>query len=166
MTVIEQSEVETFLGFPIVTKAEPYVPTPGRFTGGRPVDGAGGVAAGSSTSLLIAAVIVSAFLVILIIIALLFLMHRTGSKNGGRGGLAAALKQRKLMSGTPTSATSGPSQGLSQDKTSLAGSVRKLISYRFFNEKACPVFQALIIVEGRSLNGGPSHQRGSWRATC
>ena len=123
MTVIEQSEVETFLGFPVVTKAEAYVPTPGRFTGGRPGD-ATAAAAGGSTSLLIAAVIVSAFLVIVIIIALLFLMHRTGSKSGG-GGLAAALKQRKLMSGTPTSATSGPSQGLgSQDKTSLAGSVR------------------------------------------
>ena len=124
MTVIEQSEVETFLGFPVVTKAEAYVPTPGRFTGGHPGDATAAAAAGGSTSLLIAAVIVSAFLVIVIIIALLFLMHRTGSKSGG-GGLAAALKQRKLMSGTPTSATSGPSQGLgSQDKTSLAGSVR------------------------------------------
>ena len=55
------------------------------------------------------------------------IVDRTKSGSGHEGeGSGDVRKQRKLRSGTPTSATSGPSQvGMaSQDKTSLAGSVR------------------------------------------
>ena len=107
---VENNDVENMLGFPLVTKAEPYVPRASPYTDRHPVENAG------HTSLLIAAVIISAFLVILVLIALMFLMKKNG---------ASGLKHRKLM-GTPTSATSGPtnSQGASQGQTSLAGSVR------------------------------------------
>ena len=56
MQIIEDVEMKTLLGFPVVTKAEPYVPPPSRWTA--PVDGSGlGSPVGSGggqTSLLIA----------------------------------------------------------------------------------------------------------------
>ena len=56
MQIIEDVEMKTLLGFPVVTKAEPYVPPPSRWTA--PVDGSGlgspVGSAGGQTSLLIA----------------------------------------------------------------------------------------------------------------
>ena len=56
MQIIEDVEMKTLLGFPVVTKAEPYVPPPSRWTA--PVDGAAGLGSvgsgGGQTSLLIA----------------------------------------------------------------------------------------------------------------
>lgn len=90
-------DVETMLGFPLVTKAEPYVPRAEKYTGTSSVPTSGS----SHTSLLIAAVIISAFLVVLVLIVLLFLIKRA-KKNGG-----ISVGHRKLMA-SPTSGVSGP----------------------------------------------------------
>ena len=85
---LEDNEVETDLGFPLVTKAEPYLPKPDRLV----------TASGSSqTHYLMAALIVSAFVIILVVLALVFLLHRAK-----RAGLS--LKHSRLM-GSPDHTT-------------------------------------------------------------
>ncbi len=53
------------LGFPLITKAEPYVPLPERL-----------IAEKGQTQFLVAALVVSAMVIILVVLALLFLLHR------------------------------------------------------------------------------------------
>ena len=64
---VEDSDVQNMLGFPLVTKAEPYLAAPYQ----RLVGGSEG-----QTPFLVAALVVSALVIVLVVLALLFLLHR------------------------------------------------------------------------------------------
>ena len=101
-----------FAGFPIVTKAEPYLARPLAR-----VD----LADPGQTHYLMAALIVSAFVIVLVVLALVFLLHKAK-----RAGLS--LKHSRLM-GSPDHTTMDRSDA----QTSPDGSVSEIIINLFFH---------------------------------
>ncbi len=75
---VEDSDVSSVLGFPIITKAEPYTATDGN-RGGPLIGGNGGGVVrrgGGHDSWLVAAVVVTSLLALIVFLAFLFLVHR------------------------------------------------------------------------------------------
>ena len=66
---VEDSDVEQFLGLPLVVKAEPYLARP-QHAGPHVMPDEG------KSQYLMAALIVSAFVIILVVLALVFLLHK------------------------------------------------------------------------------------------
>ena len=100
---IKDSDVEEVLGFPLVTKAEPYIHY------AKLID-----TAQSETHYLMAALIVSAFVILLVVLALAFLLHR--AKRAG-----VSLKHSRLFSSPDVTMESSHAQ-----TSSPGGSVSSL----------------------------------------
>ena len=105
---VEDSDVAGMLGFPLVTKAEPYAE---RLVAQDPV----------VTHSLMGALIVSAFVIVFVVMALLFLLHRAN-----RAGLS--LKHSRLL-GSPDHTTMESSHAQTSPQ-SEASSVSSFVLFR------------------------------------
>ena len=73
---VEDDQVSQVLGFPLITKAEPYTAKALPLKGGRGGDSDDGGENSASVGWLITAVVISSSLAVAVLLALLFLIHR------------------------------------------------------------------------------------------